>query len=159
MSNPAPSNLLPPQSPAAKKYSITWARSIVDRLAKEYPRVLPTVLDLYGLSLHQLALYLSKGDPVYAYLRSRVHCLAKYYGNGHNYLTPVEYLTWERGLLAHKSAGLQSERLDSRLKAIHNTRAGFDKGIPGGGTPADRDHPLPSDLPGQLLLFKGGYYA
>jgi len=54
-------------------YPLEWAAEIVRHLIRAYPRATERSLQVWGLSKHDLALFLARGDPFWGHFRSYVH--------------------------------------------------------------------------------------
>lgn len=58
---------------AKMRYSYEWAASVINRFNAQYGRATEIVCRAYRLTKHHLALLLACGDPLWPFLRSRIH--------------------------------------------------------------------------------------
>lgn len=137
-------------APGDRKYSITWARSVVDKLWESYPRATEAVLEYYDISLENLAAALAKGDPVFDYMKKRIKYIARQEENQRASAKVVQMLSDELHYVMLNSTGKTQERLDSRIKTIQTQRAGFKRAEPGRSEAESGRHPSTFF---QLLLF------
>jgi len=137
-----------PASP--KKYSLDWARGIVQELADCYPRALNLVIALYGITLEDLARYLSRGDPVFNYVKRRTQYLANQCRNQEKGPAAIQALSKEEDFIVKFAPESARGRLDSRLKMLEARRAGSEDEVPVRSSAKGRN--LPSVLY-QFVLF------
>lgn len=137
-----------PSEPATpKKYSLQWARGIVSELERRYTRALNQVLANYGITINDLVTYLSRGDPVFAYLKRRAQKL--HFSMMAQEKAPlwVQMYSSEAAYLAKNSSGETFQRLDNRLKWVEARRAGSE------GEAGDRSDAKGAGLPSVLFQF------
>jgi len=138
---------MPSQPAISKKYSLTWARQVVEQLRASRTRATDHVLQLYGITIENLALYLARGDPVYNYLKKRI----KYVGNAvlrdDMPLSTIQKLSPERNYIAKFAPESARRRLDSRFLECETRRAGCE------GLVSDQSGAAGGDLPSRFFQF------
>jgi len=121
-------------NPANKPYyTFSWAMSVVLRLHNQHTRATDIVLEIFGISLGELALFLAHRDPMFNYLKGRIHSIDDLASRVGKYYTLVEYRKWIEHLSCNKYSGNLSDRLDSRLKKVRIKEQGSSRG---GGNPS-----------------------
>jgi len=60
-----------------KRYALSWALSVVERLQDAYPRASEIVLDYLHISSKKLAILLAIGNPYFAKIRTVIHAVEK----------------------------------------------------------------------------------
>lgn len=101
-----------PQNKA--KYSLNWAKSVVEALERKHARATDYVCKLFDLTPKQLAIYLAFGDPLFNSLREIIkiydNWMTKGWKEEYNY-TDVKWNT-------QKFCKYEKERLLERLKSL-----------------------------------------
>lgn len=141
--------------PSSLKYSIQWAQGVVDALKAKHTRALAIVLEAYGLSEHNLAVYLASCDPLFNYLRERVKKVALCASRTGSYVNSEQFLDWEQCKGIVKSFPLLAERLDKGRKTAHTRKAGL-KSEPGSSVSEIPAQPLAPDVDAQGRCWKQG---
>lgn len=137
-----------PSEPAIpKKYSLTWARQVVEQLRDAHTRATDCVLEIYGISLENLASYLARGDSVFNYLKARIKYLDKM--SKCQDLDPfaILLLSDERKFISRHADESAQERLDKRFGVCEARRAGSE------GLVCDQSAAAGADLPSGFLSF------
>jgi len=120
-----------PLIPASRyRYALGWAATVVDQVAAKYTRDTDIICQIYDINRYDLVKYVAKPDPLWNYFRSRIKALA---GMEARLGRQVEYLTiveWIEDLNHTKHALGEGERLDKRLQATKNRRAGIKGTVP-----------------------------
>lgn len=113
--------------PAHGTYPLWWSKRVTYALVDKYARASDLVTEYLGITYTQVAVYLSKCDPVYAQIRQLIHdtdiALAQP-SRLTNYPTLVEYL-----IANSKRRGW--ERVAGRLTAIKKQRSLLGQGTKG----------------------------
>jgi len=140
-----------PSEPASpKRYSLNWARDVVKVLERQYARAWKQVLANYRITSDDVALYLSRGDPVFNYLKRRVQTLDSAIRMQERAPLAIQVYSTEANYLAKNTSGETFQRLDNRRKLVDALGAGSEG--EGGDRNAVKGAALPSAVY-QFLLF------
>jgi hypothetical protein len=120
-------------------YSYQWALSIVESLAKTYPRATEVTCEILDITPKTIAYYLAKRDPLYPQLRELIHRVDKMV----KFASPPMSMSEICYFMSKYSCKFQPERITKRLTAILNGPKFKEQLMKGGNCEASADQ-LPS---------------
>lgn len=157
---PAPETLRTPNSPGEEgHYSYNWGKAVVDKLVGSYPRATNCVLESLGLSTRNLIYYCCNRQKEWIGLKKLIKYLDKAspagYGGPESGQSTAQLLSNWLNAIDWNLPNSMIRHLTGRLGLLKLKEQVSSKGLVADCTRLATN--LPSDLPGQLLLWKGTY--